>query len=186
MSRQPPLEPGAPPLPRVTGGAAAVEPGGGGRGALDDFEALFLAQYEHMVRVAYLLLGTRAEAEDVVAESFARVDLRWARLANPGGYLRRCVVNASMDVLRRRRIERRFVVVSSHERRAGAPGADEVADEMSDALASLAPRRRAAVVLRYYGGLRDHEIAEVLGVRPGTVKSLLHRALADLRRVIER
>jgi RNA polymerase sigma factor (sigma-70 family) len=60
------------------------------------------------------------------------------------------------------------------------------ADEMSDALAALPARRRAAVVLRYYAGLRDSEIAEALSVRPGTVKSMLHRALAQLREVVER
>ncbi|MEM9712837.1 MAG: sigma-70 family RNA polymerase sigma factor, partial [Actinomycetota bacterium] len=58
------------------------------------------------------------------------------------------------------------------------------ADEMLDAIAALPPKRRAAVVLRYYGGLDEREIAETLGVRRGTVKSLLHRGLAELRRTL--
>jgi RNA polymerase sigma-70 factor (sigma-E family) len=144
------------------------------------FEDLFRRRYEPMVRVAYLLVGSRAEAEDVVQDAFARIELRWARLENPEGYLHRCVVNRSHDVLRRRRLEQRF-------RRLRRDETSELrADEMGDALATLPPKRRAAVVLRYYAGLNEREIAEALGVRPGTVKSMLHRALAQLREVIER
>lgn len=144
------------------------------------FEELFRRQYEAMVRVAFLLVGTRAEAEEVVQDAFARMELRWGRLDNPAGYLRRCVVNRSNDILRRRRLEERFRLLRRPET------TELEADELGDALAMLPPKRRAAVVLRYYEGLREHEIAEALGVRPGTVKSMLHRALAQLREVIER
>jgi RNA polymerase sigma-70 factor (sigma-E family) len=144
------------------------------------FEALFRQQYEPMVRVAFLLVGSRAEAEDVVQDAFARVELRWARLDNPRAYLRRCVVNRSNDVLRRRSVEQRFLRLHRDET------SELVADELGDALASLPPKRRAAIVLRYYDGLPEREIAAALGVRPGTVKSLLHRGLAQLREVIER
>jgi RNA polymerase sigma-70 factor (sigma-E family) len=144
------------------------------------FEDLFRRQYEAMVRVAFLLVGSRAEAEEVVQDAFARIEMRWARLDNPEGYLRRCVVNRSNDVLRRRRLEERFRLMHREVT------SELQADELGDALATLPPKRRAAVVLRYYEGLREQEIAEVLGVRPGTVKSMLHRALAQLREVIER
>jgi RNA polymerase sigma-70 factor (sigma-E family) len=144
------------------------------------FEELFEAEYERMVRTALLLLGSRAEAEEVAQDAFARVELRWSRLDNPGGYLRRCVVNRSHDLLRRRRLEQRFRLLR-HE-----VDHELGADELTDALAVLPAKRRTAVVLRYYGGLREREIAEAMGVRPGTVKSLIHRALAQLRREIER
>ena len=144
------------------------------------FEQLFRQSYEPMVRVAFLLVGGRAEAEDVVQDAFAQIELRWARLDNPEGYLRRCVVNRANDVLRRRRLEERFRLLRRDH-------TEELhADELGDALARLSPRRRAAVVLRYYAGLKEREIAEALGVRPGTVKSMLHRALSELREVIER
>jgi RNA polymerase sigma-70 factor (sigma-E family) len=146
----------------------------------DTFETVFEQHYEAMVRVAFLMLGSRAEAEDVTQESFARVELRWSRLDNPIAYLRRVVVNRSHDVLRRRRLEQRFRLLRQDN------ASDLGANELSDALAVLPPKRRAAVVLRYYGGLSEREIAETLGVRPGTVKSMLHRALAQLREVIER
>ena len=144
------------------------------------FDDVFRRRYEPMVRVAFLLVGSQAEAEDVVQDAFARVELRWSRIDNPEGYLHRCVVNRSHDVLRRRRLEQRFRLLRRDET------SELQADELADALAALSPRRRAAVVLRYYAGLREREIAEALGVRPGTVKSMLHRALSELREVIER
>lgn len=63
------------------------------------FDDLFREHYEPMVRVAFLLLGSRDEAEDVVQDAFARVELRWRRLGNPGGYLRRCEVVAGLREL---------------------------------------------------------------------------------------
>jgi RNA polymerase sigma-70 factor (sigma-E family) len=144
------------------------------------FEDLFHEQYEPMVRVAFLLVGSRAEAEDVVQDAFARVELRWERLGVAGAYLRRCVVNRAHDLLRRRQLEQRFL------RSARDVHAELGADEISDALAALPAKRRTAVVLRYYAGLSEREIAETMQVRPGTVKSMLHRALAQLRQEIER
>jgi RNA polymerase sigma factor (sigma-70 family) len=146
------------------------------------FDHFFRQEYGPMVQLATLLLGSRADAEDVVQESLARVEARWSRLQadSPGGYLRRCVVNRSTDLLRRRRIEQRFGLLRQPTTQ------DLGADELLDVIASLAPKPRAAIVLRYYLGLKQDEIAQVLGVRPGTVKSMLHRALARMREDIER
>ena len=96
--------------------APALAPGAAGvdltdvvlvRTEADTFDQLFRQSYERMVRVAYLLLGSQPEAEDVVQDAFARIELRWSKLGNPGAYLHRCVVNRSHDVLRRRRDELR-------------------------------------------------------------------------------
>jgi RNA polymerase sigma-70 factor (sigma-E family) len=147
---------------------------------VETLDGLFDREYVPMVRLATLLLGNEAEAEEVVQDAFAVVHERWDRLTRPGGYLRSCVVNRSGDVLRRRQVVRKL------GRRATPPETVELeADHLLDAVATLPPRRRAAVVLRYYEGRTEAEIAEILGVRPGTVKSLLHRALAQLREVIE-
>jgi len=145
------------------------------------FEHLFEEEYRAMVQLATLLLGRHDEAEDAVQDAFARVELRWDRLDHPGGYLRRCVVNRAHDTLRRRSRDQRLV------RQVGKPVSAELgADELSDALARLSPKKRTAVVLRFYAGLNEREIAEAMGIRPGTVKSTLHRALAQLREEIER
>jgi RNA polymerase sigma factor (sigma-70 family) len=89
------------------------------------------------------------------------------------------VVNRCRDVQRRRRTERRTALPSVDR------STELGADELADALAMLPIKRRAAIVLRYYDGLGEARIAEVLGVQPGTVKSLLSRGLAELREVIE-
>jgi len=149
--------------------------------ALDgSFEALYHAEYGVMVRLAGLLLDHGGQAEEVVQDAFARVYVRWNRLERPGAYLRAAVVNGARDVLRRRTLARRRPA----ER---VPDAYDPADEgLADALRALPPRRRAAVVLRYYADLPEAEIAAALGVRPGTVKSMLHRSLIQLREVVER
>ncbi|HEY2428468.1 MAG TPA: SigE family RNA polymerase sigma factor [Acidimicrobiales bacterium] len=142
------------------------------------FEDFYRAQHEPMLRLAYLLTQSRAAAEDLVQDSFIRVQPRWDELEVPTAYLRRTVTNACYSWHRRRRLEQATPVA--------VPAAGEPEhDEMWDALAKLAPRRRAALVLRYYLDLSEADIAAALGCRKGTVKSLTHRALAELRSVLE-
>ena len=145
----------------------------------DGFEALYGEEYEPMLRIAFLLVDSTDLAEEVVHDAFAKVFERWSKVTNPGAYLRTCVVNRCRDLQRRRRTERRTPLPP--DERSTELGADELAD----ALATLPIKRRAAIVLRYYDGLSEARIAEVLGVKPGTVKSLLSRGLAELREVIE-
>jgi RNA polymerase sigma factor (sigma-70 family) len=89
------------------------------------------------------------------------------------------VVNGCRDSLRRR-------LLADRERTDRRPDAQLGADHLVDALATLPHKQRAAVVLRYYEDRSEADIADLLGVRPGTVKTLLHRGLARLREVIER
>ncbi len=142
------------------------------------FESLYAEEVDAMARLAFLMVGSEEQAEELVHDAFARLYERWDRVDNPGGYLRTCVVNGCRDRLRRRTVERRHATSS--------PGTAEPAtDHLADVLAALPYRQRAAVVLRYYEDRTEADIAELLGVRPGTVKSLLHRGLASLREVIE-
>ena len=143
------------------------------------FEDLYVAEYHTMVGLAFVLVGADGPAEEVAQDAFARVYERWTSLDNPGGYLRTCVVNGSRDVVRRRLVRWRRPYPAS-------PYAELGADHLGDALDRLPAKRRAAIVLRYYADLSEAEIAEALGVRPGTVKSMLHRGIAELREVIER
>jgi RNA polymerase sigma-70 factor (sigma-E family) len=142
------------------------------------FESLYADEVGGMARLAFLMVGSEAQAEELVHDAFARLYERWDRVDNPGAYLRTCVVNGCRDRLRRRRVEQRH---ASAAPRAGEPETEHLAD----ALAALPYKQRAAVVLRYYEDRSEADIAELLGVRPGTVKSLLHRGLASLREVIE-
>ena len=135
-----------------------------------------------MVRLATLLVGSPAIAEEVVQDAFAAVSERWETVDRPDAYLRRSVINGCAGVLRRRTIEQRY-------RSARLEVADdEIPEQLIDlrtALDRLTDRQRLVVVLRYFADLRDEEIAEALGVRPGTVRSLAHRAIAALRGEME-
>src|SRR5579883_2404941 len=142
------------------------------------FEEFYRAQHEPMLRLAVLLTQSRAVAEDLVQDCFIRIQPRWGSIDSPVAYMRRAVTNACFSYHRHRRLEES---VAPDPPTSG----DAQYDEMWDALAKLAPRRRAALVLRYYLDLSEADIAAALGCRKGTVKSLTHRALADLKDVLE-
>lgn len=143
------------------------------------FDALFVRERTAMVRVAYLLVGSESVAEEIVQDAFASVYVRWDRIDNPGGFLRQCVVNGAKSSLRRRSLERRKAVLLVDE---GTPPAGR---ELLDALAALPLGWRSVVVLRFYEGMTQEEIATALDMRLGTVKSSLHRGLAKLREALE-
>ncbi|MDP9333003.1 MAG: sigma-70 family RNA polymerase sigma factor [Actinomycetota bacterium] len=132
-----------------------------------------------MVRLAFLLTGSLDVAQDVVQDAFVSVHRAWSRVRDPRAYLRRAVVNACTSLHRRMFRERRT---------SASPGSTIVdlgADELFDVLETLPARQHAAIVLRYWHDLDESDIASALGCRPGTVGSLLHRAIARLREVIE-
>lgn len=131
-----------------------------------------------MLRMATLMVGSPAVAEEVVQDAFAAVSERWATLDRPGGYLRTTVVNGCAQVLRRRATEEKA------NRRAVVDETIELPIhllELTDALGRLSERQRIVVVLRYFVDISDDEIADILGVEPSTVRSLAHRAFAVLR-----
>jgi len=153
---------------------------------LPTLDELYRTNRLHMVRLALLLVDDVATAEDVVQDAFAGVVKAWDRLETEAAmraYLRTCVVNASRSVLRRRRTARSYVPPLSPT----APGADEAAvlseehREVITALGSLPQRQREILVLRYWSSLTEAEVAETLGISPGTVKSSSSRGLAALR-----
>jgi RNA polymerase sigma factor (sigma-70 family) len=142
------------------------------------FDAFYRAEYPGAVRLALALTQWRDGSEDIVQESFARIERRFAGLESPGGYLRVTVVNMCREAERRRqRDQRRVGRLAS----VPAPAVPEHARELLDVLARLDYRPRAVLVLRYWAGWTEAEIAEALDCRPGTVKSLAARALARLR-----
>ena len=140
-------------------------------------------------RLAYLLTGDRALAEDLVQEAFLRFVGRLHHLREPeafDAYLRRTIVNLSKDTFRRRTLERSYLERRTAEVREGHTDRDVAAYEsMRTALLSLPPRQRAAIVLRYYEDLHESEIADLLRCRPATVRSLVARGLEALRKIPE-
>lgn len=139
-------------------------------------EAVYTAAYRELLRVAYVLTGSGAAAEDVVQDVFCRVGPRIAELENPVAYLRVAVVNQCRSIHRR--------VVRAPRLEVPEPFLDGRLIELQDALRSLSGRQRTAIVMRYLCDLPDREIADLIGCREATVRTLIHRGLAELRAVI--
>jgi RNA polymerase sigma-70 factor (sigma-E family) len=142
------------------------------------FGDFYAGHYADLVRLATLLSGSADVAPDLVQDCFVGLHKRWTAVHDPLPYVRRSVVHACASHHRRNARIRRLPLPVHEDSALGA-------DELEDAVAKLPARQRAAVVLRYYGDLSDADIARALRCRPGTVRSLIHRALAELRKVIE-
>lgn len=145
---------------------------------LDGLAALYAEHRVALVRLAHVLTGSNAIAEELVQDSFVAAAQALERADNPYAYLRTTVVNHCRSHLRRRRLEQDR---SRADIRVALP--PEV-DETWNALAELPERRRVALVLRFYQDLSIDQIAEVMGCRPGTVRSLIHRGLRSMREVL--
>lgn len=151
---------------------------------------LFRQHHLELVRLAVVLVQDQPTAEDTVQDVFLRLQVRRGRLGREGeelAYIRACVLNGCRSVLRRRKIAARVgaavgaaadlavresaeaEVIRSEERR-----------QVLVALAGLPARRREVLVLRYYLGLSEAEIAATLGISNGSVKSASARGLAAL------
>lgn len=141
------------------------------------FEQLFAVEQHAMLRLAESLVDVPERAEEIVQDAFEKTLLAWPKLREPGAYLRTAVVNGCRGELRRRRVMRRHP-----DPVASSVGLGEPDRSLIIALARLTPQRRIALTLRYFVDLTESDIAAVMGVRPGTVKSLISRGLADLRR----
>lgn len=142
-----------------------------------------------MVRLAILLVDDPASAEDVVQEAFTGLYRNWSGLRDKAaaiGYLRAAVVNGSRSMLRRRRTARAYVPPDLGTARSAESLAIMSAEHRAvvGALAELPDRQREVLVLRYYGGLSEAEIAEATGLSKGTVKSTASRAIAKLGRAM--
>ena len=154
-------------------------------GSLGD---LYVRHAPEGIRLAFLLTGDRALAEDLVQEAFARLIGRLRHLRDPGAfspYLRRTVVNLATSHFRRRQVERAYL-----ERVGDIPAVEanpnqELDETMHQALLRLPERQRAAIVLRFYEDLSDVQTAEVLRCSRGTVRSLVSRGMTTLRSELE-
>jgi RNA polymerase sigma-70 factor (sigma-E family) len=146
--------------------------------------ALYKAHALSLIRLAYVMLGDRPAAEDVVQEAFLGLYKRWNQLrdtASGPGYLRASVVNGCRMVLRSRtRRDDRAASELPWESAEATALVDEEHRHLLLAIRALPPRQREALVLRYYLDLSEEETARSMGIRRGTVKSATSRALAAL------
>ena len=147
------------------------------------FPEFFVSQYWRLRRLGFLLTGDWSQGEELAQDALVRVYWRWAlvrRQQHPEAYARKVLINRHRSLLRRLRLE---------ARRAGQARI-EAADALQReellvvwaAIRRLSTRQRAVVVLRYHEDLPELEVARLLGMPVGTVKSTANRALARLRK----
>jgi len=151
---------------------------------------LYAAHYRRLVRLAALLLRDVRVAEEVVQDSFVAMHRAWQRLHDPNkalSYLRQSVVNRSRSALRRRSVEDRHAPTAALATASAEQGALGILDqqEIVTALRALPIRQRETLVLRYYVGLSEAEIATAMGISRGAVKSHAARGMTALRSVLE-
>jgi RNA polymerase sigma-70 factor (sigma-E family) len=152
-------------------------------------EDLYREHRMRFVRLAILLVDDPATAEDVVQEAFTGLYRHWAGLRDEHaalGYLRTAVVNGSRSVLRRRRTAREYTPPHTADARSAESLAMLSAEHQAvvSALGQLPRRQREVLVLRYYGGLSEAEIAEATGISKGTVKSTASRGLEAIGKLV--
>jgi RNA polymerase sigma-70 factor (sigma-E family) len=155
-----------------------------GAGVSVEFEDYVRLHAARLLRLATVMCPDRHAAEDVVQEVLIRAHQRWpviGAVPHPHAYVRRMVVNEAVSWRRKwTRIEPHPAGTLDRSTPDSSTAIDDRAEIVSAVLA-LPPKQRAAVVLRYFEGLTDAEIADALGCRPGTVRGYIHRALRVMR-----
>jgi RNA polymerase sigma-70 factor (sigma-E family) len=169
----------------AVGAGVGVEPSVGLSARDAEFEQYMAARQPSLLRTAYLLTGDRHAAEDLVQTSLAKLYLSWDKVQRRelvDGYVRRIMVNEN-NSLWRRAWKRREVSTDSIPDHVGVDDRHDHGERSAlwDFVQTLPRKQRAVVVLRYYEDLSEAEVADILGISVGTVKSQSSRALAALR-----
>jgi RNA polymerase sigma-70 factor (sigma-E family) len=151
----------------------------------DEFYAFFRAEFEPLRRLGFLLTGNWAEAEELAQEAMVRTYRAWNKIRDreqPGSYARSILVNRRRSLLRRKVVEEKYRFGPAEP-----PQAQMLDEELLiwDAIRSLPRLQRVVLILRYFEDLPERELAMVLDVPVGTVKSRLHRGLDQLRKYFE-
>ncbi len=152
-----------------------------------DHFAQFVADGTHsLLGTAYLLTRDRQAAEELVQDTLVALYPHWPKVAaaqSPIAYVRRSLINRYLNQQRRAATVERTTAELLADQHAGPDFARRIddRDQLRRALVTLPPRQRAAVVLRYFHDLSDQQVADELGCRATTVRSLISRALSTLR-----
>ena len=147
------------------------------------FQEFYAAQYQRLRRLGYWLTGDWGQAEELAQEALVRTWWRWPivrRLDRPGDYARKVLVNRHRSLRRRALVEARYAARVGVEVAAPFDGHEDAA-VLAAALRRLSARQRAVIVLRYQEDLSQAEVARLLGISVGAVKSATNRGLAGLR-----
>lgn len=162
---------------RVSGPTLPGMPASGSNdAAADDLDEVVRRLHPRLVRLAHIVTGSVAIAEEIVQDTYIEIHLRETSIQNIDAYLHRAVLNRCRSHLRRRRLEERHA--TGHQ---PIPLGEPTLDETWAAVLRLPIRQRSVIALRYYEDLTEVDVARILGCRVGTVKSAHHRALRALR-----
>ena len=151
------------------------------------FPEFFAAEYGRLRRLGFLLTGDWGEGDELAQETLVRIYWRWSlvrRQQHPEAYARKVLVNRHRSLLRRLRLEARHAGRERPEPFDLGPREERMV--VREAIRRLPARQRAVLVLRYHEDLPEQEVARLLGIPLGTVKSLAARAMARLRQDLER
>lgn len=152
-------------------------------GEFTDFGEFVEASLPGLLRYGHALTGNPHDAADLVQTVLEKIGSRWAHVqhktGDPLAYIRRSMANAHIS--RWRRIKRENLVAEIPDTQPFSPADPFEHEPLWQALRNLPPRQRAVMVLRYYEGLSEIEIASALGISQGTVKSQASKAIASLR-----
>jgi RNA polymerase sigma-70 factor (sigma-E family) len=151
-----------------------------------DFERFARAELPRLLRYAVMLTGERDLAQDLVQDVLVKAHGEWARVSaaqHPERYITRMLTHAFLSWRRRWSVRHIFATAELDERLVADDHTSQHAerDDLWRRLGKLPPRQRAVLVLRYYEGLPDNEIAAILGCASTTVRGYAHRGLAALR-----
>jgi RNA polymerase sigma-70 factor (sigma-E family) len=154
----------------------------------EDFREFFAQHYERLCRLGFLLTADPAQAEELAQDALVRTWRRWRLVGkpdNPETYARKVLVNRHRSLLRRALVEARYRYRDHPSQEGSSDEHREDAIVLWAATRRLPLRQQAVLVLRYYEDLSEAEIARVLGIPVGTVKTLARRGLARLRRSLD-
>ncbi|TCC56426.1 SigE family RNA polymerase sigma factor [Kribbella pittospori] len=151
-----------------------------------EFEEYVSARGQELVRLGFTVSGDYQRAEDLAQIALMQAFRAWRKVRtadDPHNYVRRILINAYLSMTRRRSFAEAPTAEIDAERTVPDPATDIVnSDDLWRSLARLSARERVVLVLRYYQDLDDHTIADLLGIKPSSVRATASRALATLRR----
>jgi RNA polymerase sigma-70 factor (ECF subfamily) len=150
-------------------------------------EVLFTQSYRSIVQTLALAGGDLAAAEDATQEAFAQAWVRWSRISrydNPGAWVRRVAINKLRNA-HRSRLRGEAAIQRMGSEPVADPGADEPGTDLVTALQALPYKQRLCAALFYLDGLSTAEVAQAMGISPGSVSQHLNRARTALRAHVE-